>query len=61
MIAIWVFDRPGEAVRNRTSLSVCTGSVDRTVVQPAGCLKGLTALRLSNSLPFGGTLTVLPS
>ena len=61
MIAMQVSDRPGEAVQNRTSLSIHSGLVDSTVVQPTGCLKGLPARRLSNSLPIDGTLAALPS
>ena len=61
MIAMRVSDRPGEAVQNLASLSVRTRSYDSTAVQPTGCLKCLLARRLSNSLPFDGTLMTLPS
>ena len=61
MIAMRVKDHLGEAARNRTSLIVCAGSVDRIVVRPAGYSKGQLALNLSNSSPFGSTSTVLPS
>ena len=61
MIAMWVKDHLGEAVRNRTSLLVCPGSVDRIVVRLADCSKDRPTLHLSNSSPFGGTLTTLPS
>ena len=34
MITMRVSDRPGEVVRDRTSLSIRAGSVDSTSVQP---------------------------
>ena len=49
MIVMRGSDRPGEAVRNRTSLSTPAWIVDSTTVQPTGCLKGQPAQRLSNS------------
>ena len=61
MIAMQVKDHPREAVRNHTSLLVRAGSIDTIVMRPAGCSKGRPALHLSNSSPFGGTLTTLPS
>ena len=61
MIAMQVKGHPGEAIRNRTSLLVCAGSVDSIVLWPAGYSKGRPALHLSNSSPFSGTLTTLPS
>ena len=61
MIAMCGSDRPGEAVRNRPSLSAPAWTVDSTAEQPVGCLKGQSAQRLSNSLPFGGTLKTQPS
>ena len=54
-------DRLGEVVRNCTSLSAPTRTIDSTVVQTVGCLKGQPAQRLLDSLPFGGTLKVHPS
>ena len=54
-------DRLGEAIQNRTSLSALVWTVDSTVVQPTGCLKGQPAQRLSDSLPFCGTLKAQPS
>ena len=61
MIVMWVKDRPREPVQNRTSLLVCAGLVDIIVVRLAGCSKGRPTLHLSNSSPFGGMLTALPS
>ena len=46
---------------NRTSLSTSTWTVDSTTVQPACCLKGQPTQRLSDSLPFDGTLKAQPS
>ena len=43
MIAMRGSDRPGEAVRNRTSLFAYAWIVDSIIVQPAGCLKGQPA------------------
>ena len=61
MIAMRVSDRLGEAVRYRTSFFIHVASVDSTVVRPTRCLKGLPTRSLSNRLPFGGTLTILPA
>ena len=61
MIAMCMSDRPGEAVRNHTSLSAPAWIVDSTVIQPVSCLKGQPAQRLSDSLPFCGTSKAQPS
>ena len=61
MIAIHGSDNLKEAVRNRTSLSTPTWTVNSIVVQPVGYLKGQPAQHLSNSLPFGGMLKAQPS
>ena len=61
MIAMHGSDRLGEAVQNRTSFSASTWTIDSTIVQPAGYLKGQPTQRLLDSLPFCGTLKVQPS
>ena len=43
MIAMRGSNRPGEAVQNLTSLSASAWTVDSTVVQPFGRLKGQSA------------------
>ena len=61
MIAMRGSDRPSEAIQYRTSFSALAWTVDSTTVQPASCLKGQPTQRLSDSLPFGGTLKAQPS
>ena len=54
MIAMREFNRPGEAVLNRTSLSAPAWTIDSTAMQPSGCLKGQPTQCLLDSLPFDG-------
>ena len=61
MIAMHESDRLGKAIRDCTPLSALAWTVDSIVVQPVGCLKGQPTQRLSDSLPFGGTLKAQPS
>ena len=61
MIAMRGSDCLGEALWNRTSLFAPAWTIDSTVVQSTGCLKGQPAQRLSDSLPSSGTLKAQPS